>query len=75
MVIPKSNSGPYRKKIPTIKVTIDIRTFTIICRYTLSSSSYLRMSHLLNLRKFMVTLDPSVYENDIEKQKRVRFIN
>lgn len=75
MVIPKSNSGPYRNKKPTIKITIDIRTFTILCRYVLSSSSYLRMSHLLNLRKFMMSLDPSVYANDIEKQNRVRFIN
>lgn len=75
MVIPKSNSGPYRKNKSTIRITIDVRTFTIICRYVLSSSSYLRMSHLLNLRKFMLSLDSSVYENDIEKQRRVKFIN
>ncbi len=75
MVISKQNSGPYKNKSSTIKVSIDLRTFTIICRYVLSSSSYLRMSHLINLKKFMVCLDPSSYENDAEKLKRVRFIN
>ena len=75
MVISKPNSGPYKNKQSTIKITIDIRTFTIICRYVLSSSSYLRMSHLINLKKFMMSLDPASYENDAEKVKRVRFIN
>ena len=74
MVIGKPKSSSYRNKPHSVKINIDVRTFTIICRYILSSSSYLRTSHLLNLRKFMTALDPASYENDAEKIKRVRFI-
>ena len=74
MVIGKPKSSSYRNKPHSVKINIDVRTFTILCKYILSSSSYLRTSHLLNLRKFMTALDPSSYENDAEKIKRVRFI-
>ena len=74
MVISKPKSGPYRNKKELSKMAIDVRTLNILCRYILSSSSYLRTSHLINLKKFIVGLDPVVYENDREKVKRLKFI-
>ena len=74
MVIKKPKSGPYNKNKHTSKLALDVRTMNILCRYIVSSSSYLRTSHLLNLKKFIEVLDPSTYENDMEKSKRMRFI-
>lgn len=62
------------QKDDRISMTVDIRTFDILCRYVLSSSSYLRMNHLINLRKLVDGLNPASYENDAEKIKRVKFL-
>lgn len=57
-----------------IKLVLDITTLDIMCRYVISSSSILRMNHVVNLKKMMTVLDRSTYENDPEKHKRVDFI-
>ena len=74
MVIEKPISSPYKKKVKKLKMNIDQRTLTILCRYILSSSSYLRTSHLINLRKLINNIDLSNFENDVEKLNRIRFI-
>lgn len=58
----------------SIKMMIDLSTFNILCRYVISSSSYLRINHMINLRKLIDSLDMSTYANDPEKIKRVNFI-
>ena len=75
MVITKPEKVSYKKKKQKVRMNIDLRTLTIFCKYVLSSSSYVRMSHLNNLKKLMVALDRSIFENDIEKIRRLRFID
>lgn len=57
-----------------VNMNIDLRTFNIFCRYVLSTSSYLRIQHLMNLKKLIFAINPATYENDPEKLKRVTFI-
>ena len=72
MVINRSSSRYNSSK--SIKMTIDLSTFNIFCRYVISSSSHLRMNHLMRLKELIYALDKSTYENDPEKLKRVMFI-
>ena len=65
---------PIRKNSEPIKLQLDIITYDIYCRYVLQPSSMIRMEQLVNLRNMMNSIDPSTYENDTEKMKRVRFI-
>ena len=75
MVIQRSReSRRSRTNSNNIKMTIDIMTFNIFCRYVISTSSYLRITHLINLRKLISGLDPNTYENDPDKIKRVKFL-
>lgn len=57
-----------------IKLNLDIRTYDILCKYLLQNSSFVRVEHLVNLRKLMMIIDPSTYENDPDKVKRVNFL-
>lgn len=57
-----------------IKLSLDLMTYDIFCKYILQPSSIVRIEHLVNLRKLMNLINPSTYENDPEKVKRVRFI-
>lgn len=75
MVIQKQpQKAKSRRQDTKVKMNIDLRTFNILCRYVLTVSSYLRISHLINLSKLIYSLDPSTYENDPDKFKRVKFI-
>lgn len=72
----KRNSGyNTQNQNKPIKLVLDITTLDIMCRYVISSSSILRMNHIVNLKKLIGILDPSTYENDIEKKKRIAFIS
>lgn len=57
-----------------IKLNLDLMTYDILCKYILQSGSFVRMEHLVNLRKLISIIDYSTYENDPEKVKRVNFI-
>jgi hypothetical protein len=70
----KRNSGYKSIKDKPIKLVLDINTLDIMCRYAISSSSLIRMSHVTNLRKLVTSLDRSTYENDPEKKKRIEFM-
>lgn len=75
MVISRtSNLRTNKPQVNSIKMIIDLSTFTILCRYIISSSSHLRINHMINLRKLIESLDMSTYANDPEKIKRVNFI-
>lgn len=58
----------------SVKLVLDITTMDILCRYVLSSSSFIKTTHLVNLRKFISALEPSTYINEPEKQKRIDFL-
>ena len=74
MVINKEQSSFKRKKSNNINMVLDLRTLDILSSYVISTSSYIRLSQLLNLRKFIFALNPSTYESDPDKLKRVTFI-
>lgn len=57
-----------------IKMNIDLNTLTVFCKYVLQSHTFVKMEHLVNLRKLIGILDISTYENDPEKMKRINFI-
>jgi len=75
MIIKRNKEQQDRKHgVTSVKMTLDLRTFDILCRYVLSSSSYLRITHLVNLQKLIYALVPDTYQNDPDKLKRVKFI-
>ena len=66
----------YRKhEEKPIRLTLDLMTYSILCRYVLQTNTMVRMEHLNNLKRLMSIIDPMCYQNDPEKQKRVDFIN
>ena len=54
---------------------LDIRTLDILVKYVLSTSSYLRMNHLSNLKRLMSYQNLDNYSNDIDKTHKIIFIN
>ena len=58
-----------------IPLTFDIRVLNLFCSFVISENKYIRKHHLMNLRKVIDIIDPSTYENDIDKVNRIRFIN
>ena len=63
-----------KKSSSLIKINLDIRTLDILCKYVLQPSVFVKMEHLINLRNLLNIIDPSTYEPDYEKSKRVNFI-
>lgn len=57
-----------------VKMNFDINVLELMCAYIVSSNTNIKNSHLVNMRNLFETLDLSIYENDIEKMKRIRFI-
>lgn len=57
-----------------IKLVLDRLHLDILCRYVLQPSTLVRMEQLTNVHKLISILDPSTYENDPDKVKRIRFI-
>ena len=68
-----SNLGNFKNQAP-IKLNLDIRTLDCLVRYILQPAYYIKMEHCLNLKKLIYSLDPSTYENDPDKIKRIQFI-
>lgn len=66
----------YMKKTSKDKLdmNIDVRTLDIICKIIVTDNQTIKRGQLTNLSNFIYSLDPSVYENDTEKNKRVSFI-
>ena len=64
---------PYRQQT-RIKLALDRLHYDILCRYILQPISLVRMEQLTNVNYLVQLIDPSTYENDPEKIKRMRFI-
>ena len=56
------------------KITLDLTTLNVFCRYILQDPRVIRMEHLVNMRRLLSIVDRSTYENDPEKVKRFNFI-
>lgn len=74
MVVNFPSNKKYSQRVNGIKILFDIRTLDIFCRYIMSTSSYLRINHIMNLGKLIRNLDSSMYEMDPEKIKRIHFL-
>jgi replicative DNA helicase len=61
-------------KLEPSRIKIDIRTLNMLCKYILQDARFIRMEHLVNLRKLLFITDKSMYENDPEMKKRVDFL-
>ena len=64
----------YNKKIKPIKLNLNILMYDIFCRYILQPINFVKMEHLVNLRKLISIIDTSTYENEPDKIMRVKFI-
>lgn len=73
MVIEKQSSFS-QKKQGKAKISLDLIHLNMFCKYAIQPSTLVRMEHLSNLFKLVNIIDPSTYENDPEKVKRMRFI-
>jgi energy-coupling factor transporter ATP-binding protein EcfA2 len=78
MEIVKRNKGNFGKTVSftdtKVKMNFDINVLELMCSYIISQNANIKSSHLVNMRNLFETLDLSIYENDIEKMKRIRFI-
>lgn len=74
MVFDANKIGRKRYNVETAKITLDLPTLNILCRYILQDTRVLRMEHLVNMRRLLSIVDRSTYENDPEKIKRINFI-
>lgn len=57
-----------------ININFDIISLNLMCSYILSESRNVRTSHLINMRNLFDMIDMTLYENDIERVKRIKFI-
>ena len=75
MIIDGNNIGKWNnRRVEKAKINLDLNTLNIFCRYILQDSRLIRMEHLVNLRKLLKIIDPSTYENDPDKVKRIDFL-
>lgn len=57
-----------------IDINFDLNTLDIFSSYVLSENKNIRRSHLINLRNLFEIINMNLYENDIDKMKRITFI-
>ena len=57
-----------------IDIKLDMRTLDILCRALVTDTQIIRRGQLINLRNLIYLLNPSIYENDIEKREKIIFI-
>lgn len=57
-----------------IRINLNSRTLTNLCKYSLQNSSMLRMEHISNLKRLIYGLDESLYINDPERIMRIEFL-
>ena len=74
MTINKSSRRYDNNSVKSVKMVMDLSTFNILCRYVISSSSYIRINQLVNLGKLIDALEPTTYNTDPDKIKRIGFI-
>ena len=58
-----------------LDINLDLRTLDIMCKALVTDNQTVRRGQLINLRNLIFLLNPTTYENDLEKSKRISFIN
>lgn len=76
MKIPKTGNIQKRKGPGVIKNTMNISlyNFDILCKYIITDPAFIKISNVSMLNTAIDGIDPSVYDKDVEKSKRVSFI-
>lgn len=67
------NNTSYEEK--KISINYDLQTLNLFCMYVVSENTSVRTSNLATMKKLIDRLDMSLYFNDVEKLKRIEFIN
>lgn len=71
-----SEQGHTISKNPNlIDIKFDIKTLDLMSIYALSQNKSIRRGHLVSMRNLFSMLDLDVYNNDMERLKRIKFIN
>ena len=58
----------------TVDINFGLDMLNMLCSYAVSTNANIRTTNLINLRNLIEMLNMSIYEKDIEKQKRIEFI-
>ncbi len=68
--------GSSDKLIGKLKNTMNLsmNSLDILCKYVLANPAFVSLSHISNLNSMIRDIDSSVYKNDVEKMKRIKFI-
>lgn len=71
-----NNNGAKNNVKNNVKLAIgfDLVALDLMCSYIVTENRNVRRSHLINMRNLIDILDLALYENDIEKMKRINFI-
>ena len=56
-------------------MNVNLATFDILCKYIVADPELLRLANVTALKNFISSLDPATFQNDLEKSKRIEFIN
>ena len=73
MKISKDTSIPIIKSDKST-MNLSISILDILCKYVIGDPSYIKIANISILNNLFNQIDPSVYNKDIEKSNRVRFI-
>lgn len=69
------NSGRTITRTTTrVDINFDLVTLDLMCSYVMSTNRNIRRSQYINMRNLFEILDLSLYQNDVEKMKRLDFI-
>ena len=76
MKIPKTGNVQKKNSNSVTKNTmnISISVLDILCKYIISDPAFIKISNVSVLNNMIMGLDPSTYNKDIEKSRRVNFI-
>lgn len=58
----------------TNNIQLGIQNLNILCRYVLQDSHFIRMEHLVHLKRLLYFTDRATYENDPDQLRRVDFL-
>ena len=57
-----------------LDINLDLRTLDTMCKCIMSDNQTIRRGQLINLRNLLSLIKPDNYINDIEKEKRIKFV-
>lgn len=57
-----------------VKINFDIQSLNMFCAYLISDNSYIRASHVSNMKRLFDRIDMDAYRTDPEKLHRIDFI-